>query len=101
MPDHFHMCIEIHPTLSVSDFMKTIKQETSLWIKQHREWFPMFDGWANGYAAFTYSVKERPAVIEYIKNQKEHHAKVSFRDEYCKIMGEFGLDPEKDLFLKD
>ena len=101
MPDHFHMCVEIHPTLSVSDFMKTVKQETSLWLKQHREWFPMFDGWGNGYAAFTYSVKERPTVIEYIKNQKEHHAKVSFRDEYCEIMSEFGLDPEKDLFLKD
>ena len=101
MPDHFHMCVEVHPTLAVSEFMQVIKQETSRWITAHKEWFPHFDGWGNGYAAFTYSVKERPNVIEYIKNQKEHHHKATFREEYEALMREFGLDPEKDLFLKD
>ena len=101
MPDHFHMCIEVHPTLALSEFMQVIKQESSRWIAQHKEWFPMFDGWGNGYAAFTYSVKERPTVIEYIKNQKTHHHKASFREEYEELLKEFGLDPATDLFLKD
>lgn len=101
MPDHFHMCVEIHPSISVSDFMKSLKQETSHWIKERSAWFPYFDGWGNGYAAFSYSAKDRPIVIEYIKNQKEHHRKESFENEYKELMREFGLDPEKDMFLKD
>ena len=101
MPDHFHMCIEVTPKISLSDFMQTIKGESSKWIKEHRDWFPHFDGWGNGYAAFTYSVKERPTVVEYIRNQKEHHHKATFKEEYEELMREFGLDPEKDLFLKD
>ncbi len=29
MPDHVHMCLELNPTIALSDFMKTLKQETS------------------------------------------------------------------------
>jgi len=61
----------------------------------------MFDGWGNGYAAFTYSVADRPKVINYIKGQKEHHKKATFREEYEELLREFGLDPERDLFLQD
>lgn len=101
MPDHLHLCLEVHPTIALSEFVQVAKQESSRWLKEHREWFPRFDGWGNGYAAFTYSVKERPTVIEYIKNQKVHHHKATFREEYEDLLREFGLDPEKDLFLKD
>lgn len=101
MPDHVHMCVEVHPTIALSEFMQIIKQETSRWMKSKREWFPYFEAWGNGYAAFSYSAKERPMVIEYIKNQKEHHTKKSFREEYEALLVEFGIDPSKDLFLKD
>ena len=101
MPNHVHLCIEINPSLALSDFMKVLKQETSKWIKEHKDWFPMFDGWSNGYAAFTYSVQERPNVIEYIKNQKEHHKHISFREEYDAWLTEMGFNPNDDLFFKD
>lgn len=101
MPDHLHMCIEIHPTIAVSSFMQILKQETSRWMTEHHAEFPMFDGWGNGYAAFTYSVKERPTVVEYIKNQKIHHHKTTFRDEYEGLLRQFGIDFDKDMFLKD
>jgi hypothetical protein len=38
----------------------------------------MFDGWQNGYGAFTYSIKEKETLIQYVKNQKEHHRKETF-----------------------
>jgi len=101
MPDHVHMCVEIHPTIAVSEFVRVIKQETSKWMKEHREKFPMYEAWGNGYAGFTYSVKERPAVIEYIKNQKEHHKHKTFREEYEEWLREMGEDPTTDLFFKD
>lgn len=101
MPDHVHMCVEVHPTIALSEFVRIIKQESSKWVKEHHEWFPHFDGWGNGYAAFTYSVKERPTVIEYIKGQKEHHRVKSFREEYEEWLREMGMDVEADMFLKD
>lgn len=101
MPDHFHICIEIHPTIALSDFMKILKQESSNWIRQHREWFPNFDAWGNGYAAFTYSAKERENVVAYIKNQKEHHKTADFKEEYNNLLREFDLNPDEDMFLKD
>jgi len=101
MPDHIHLCLEINPTIAISDFMKSLKQETSKWMNSHPEWFPDFDAWANGYAAFSYSSKDRPSLIEYIKNQKKHHHKKTFKEEYEMLMKEFGLDSSTDLFLKD
>ena len=101
MPDHVHMCVEIHPTIAVSDFVRIVKQETSKWMKEQGAKFPLFDGWGNGYAAFTYSLKERPIIIRYIRNQKSHHAKSSFRDEYENLLRDFGLDPMEDKFLED
>lgn len=95
------MCVEVHPTIALSEFVRIIKQETSKWMKEHREWFAQFDGWGNGYAAFTYSVKERPTVIEYIKNQKEHHKVKNFREEYDEWLREMGMDPTNDLFFKE
>ena len=101
MPDHIHLCVEVHPTLAVSEFVRVIKQETSKWLKEHHDFFPMFDGWGNGYAGFTYSAKERLAVIEYIKQQKNHHRKRSFREEYEDWLKEMGMDPQSDLFFKE
>ena len=101
MPDHVHMCVNVHPSVSLSDFVKTIKQQTSKWLKEHHKEFPGFDGWGNGYAAFTYSEKERPVVIEYIKRQKEHHKVKSFREEFEEWLCEMGLDTDSNLFFKD
>lgn len=101
MSDHVHMCVEVHPTIALSEFVRVIKQESSKWMKEHRDWYPEFDGWGNGYAAFTYSVKERPTVIEYIKNQKEHHKVKTFREEYDEWLREMGMEPDTDFFFKD
>lgn len=101
MPDHVHMCVEVHPTVALSEFMQVVKQESSKWMSMHKEWFPMFKGWGNGYGAFTYSVKERPRIINYIKGQKEHHRKTSFREEFEGALKEYGMDPSTDLFLSD
>ena len=101
MPDHVHICVEVKPTLALSEFVQVIKQETSRWLKEHPDKFPHFAGWGNGYAAFTYSKSERDKVIEYIKKQKEHHRHKTFREEYENMLVEFGMDPAKDLFLKN
>ena len=62
---------------------------------------PDFRGWGEGYAGFTYSIKEKDRVFRYIKNQKAHHHAKTFGEEYRDFLVENGLNPDEDLFLKD
>ena len=77
MPDHIHMLVDIPTSISVANFVKKIKQESSFLMAQNPN-FPKWNGWEEGYGAFTYSVAEIPTVKAYIKNQKEHHRKTWF-----------------------
>ena len=95
------MCLTIHPSLAVSTFMQTLKQESSKWMSMAKDKFPAFERWGNGYAAFTYSINELNTVIDYIRNQKEHHKKVDLNEEFNQWLREMGINPEEDMFLKD
>ncbi|MGE5363506.1 MAG: IS200/IS605 family transposase [Bacteroidota bacterium] len=98
MPDHLHILCSIHPTISLSEFVKGIKICSSEAIKKNNL-FSGFDHWQRGYAAFTVSYDRINAVIEYIKHQKEHHARVSYEDEIRKMLKESGVSfEEKYLF---
>ena len=95
--EHIHLLIDIHPTIAVSTFVKDLKVSTSIWLKQQRE-FQNFEGWAEGFAIFTVSHPDKDRVIEYIKDQKEHHQKLAFLDEYKILLKEYGIDfDEKEL----
>jgi putative transposase len=61
--------------------------------------FPDFEHWAESSCALTYSMREKEMITDYIKNQKEHHAKVSFEDEYRRLLEENGIAwDEKYIF---
>jgi REP element-mobilizing transposase RayT len=83
--DHIHIFSDLHPSISLADFIKKIKVGSSMWMKESGK-FPLFKGWQEGYGAFTYSVKEKDTIINYIKNQKEHHKTESFYDEYKRTL---------------
>lgn len=85
--DHIHIMCEIHPSISVSDYVKDIKISSNIWMKQ-RGLFPLFDGWQEGYGAFSYSIREKEILINYIKNQKEHHKKENSLDEFRRLLVE-------------
>lgn len=100
MPNHIHLLVDIHPTIAVSDFMKELKEYLSKWLSPNPN-FPDFEGWAVSFAGFTYSAKEKQIIIDYIKNQKEHHKKVSFEEEYRQFLIENGINIDERYFLKD
>ena len=100
MPDHVHMLVEIHPTISVSDFVRDVKVSAHSWIQQHREKFPNFESWSKGYCALTCSEQDKEMVKKYIMGQKEHHKTICFCDEYKTLLREFGIEPDQWL-LKD
>jgi len=88
--DHIHILTHINPSISVSSLVKDIKMASSIYIKEKRL-FPQFNGWQNGFGAFTYSFNEKDKLIEYVKNQVEHHEKQTFREEFVDLLNLHGI----------
>lgn len=99
MLDHVHILAEIPQTVYLPDFIKDLKTKSSYIIK-HRGICPYWPGWQEGYGIFAVSFGNLETVKNYIVNQKEHHKKVTFIDEYRKILIEEGFDPESPYFPK-
>ena len=98
MADHIHIFCDLHPSLSLSSYVKDIKIASNIWMKESGK-FPDFQSWQEGYGAFTYNVKEKDMIIEYIKNQKEHHKTESFYNEFKRIIIENGIQFDERYFL--
>jgi len=91
MEDHVHILLSLHPTIALSDFMREMKAETSKMLKR-TVGFEKFTAWSEGYAALSYSLKDKNMIVNYIKNQREHHKAVSFKDEYVTFLNEMKLE---------
>ena len=89
--DHLHIVTHIHPTLTVSGLVKDIKVSSGNFIKRENL-FAGFEGWQAGYAAFTYKVNAVDNLIEYVKNQEEHHKKMSYREELINLLNEHKIE---------
>ncbi len=96
--DHIHIATHIHPTIAVSSLVKDIKIASSVWIKEQNI-FPDFTGWQIGYGAFTYSFKEKNVLINYIKNQEQHHQTKSFREEYIELLNDRQIEFDEKYLL--
>ncbi len=98
MEDHLHILSDLHPSICLSDYVKDIKVATSLWMKESGK-FPAFEGWQDGYGAFTYSKRDKDMIINYIKNQKEHHKSEGFYDEYKRLLIENEIEFDEKYLL--
>ncbi len=104
MPDHVHLFIGLKPSEALSDLVREIKNATNDYIKANR--FSTFHfEWQAGYGAFSYSRSHMDAVCQYILNQKEHHRKRTFEEEFLKIVADFEIEIGRksmfDFFLPD
>ena len=96
--DHIHILSDLHPSICLSDYVKDIKVASSVWMKESGK-FPAFESWQEGYGAFSYSIREKDKIINYIKNQKEHHRTGSFVDEYRQLLIENGIEFDEKYLL--
>ena len=90
--NHIHLLTNLHPSVRLSDLVRDIKLSSSQWIKQNRDLFPQFSSWGKEYGAFTYAMRDREMVANYIKNQRAHHQRESFEDEYRKHLQHAGIE---------
>ena len=100
MPDHIHLFVSLPPTLSIASFVQRVKTDSSKWLKTNPN-FPCFQGWAREYAGISKRVSEKDKTIRYIMNQKEHHKKITFAEEYRVFLLENGIAIDERYFLRD
>ena len=82
-PENAHLLVRLTLKETFPDFMKELKASSSAWAKRKHQ--PKF-AWQRRYGAFTVSESAADAVREYIRDQKEHHKKRSFEDEYKALL---------------
>lgn len=88
--DHVHALVTAPPTIAPSQIAQLLKGISSKWI--HEEFASLENfGWQDGYGAFTVSKSNIPEVIKYIQNQREHHRKKTFQEEYLKFLKANGI----------
>lgn len=98
MPDHIHIFIGMKPSCCLSDLVREVKKSSNDFINENKLSKFKFS-WQEGYGAFSYSHSQIDAVAKYILNQKEHHRKITFKEEYVDFLKKFEIEyDEKYLF---
>ena len=99
MPDHIHCFIGLKPTIAISDLVRDIKNNSSKFINDKKLVRGKFS-WQEGYGAFSYSHSHIQDVYNYILNQKDHHKRKTFKEEYLELMKKFEIDYNENYLFK-
>ena len=99
MPDHIHILIGMKPSCCLSDLVREVKKASNEFIN-HKNFSKSRFQWQEGYGAFSYSHSALDNVIRYIQNQKEHHRKRTFQEEYKEFLIKYRIE-HKDEYLFD
>ena len=91
MQEHIHILTYVPPTISISDFLRIVKTNSSKWINESHDYRYKFQ-WASKYGSFTVSETHLEIVRRYIQNQQQHHVKESWEDEFKRLLGEHGIE---------
>ena len=92
--DHVHLLAKIQPSISVSDFVRLIKANSSKWAAEKFFELGRFS-WQDGYSSFTVSESNFDKVANYIAKQEENHKKLSFKEELEKLLEKHGIEFNK------
>lgn len=96
--NHIHFLIGMRPSCCLSDLVREVKKSTNEFINENNLTKLKFN-WQEGFGAFSYSHSQLDQVISYIMNQKDHHRKKGFKEEYLSLLRQFKVEyDEKYLF---
>jgi len=90
MPDHVHCLFLLNPQKSIAEVIKQVKGSTSHYVNEQNI-IPKKFAWQTGYAAYSVSESVVEKVFEYIRNQKQHHSRKSFQQEFDEFIKIYGL----------
>ncbi|MFN5416805.1 MAG: IS200/IS605 family transposase [Flavobacteriia bacterium] len=89
--NHIHILCVLSKKVTLMKLMEELKSHSSKWIKTKGEKYANFY-WQDGYGAFSVNYRNLEVVVNYIVNQKEHHKKKVFQDEYLEFLRKYDLE---------
>jgi REP element-mobilizing transposase RayT len=89
--DHVHLLARQARTIALADWIKELKRGASIWIKTKGPALELFQ-WQAGYGAFSVSQSQAERVQQYIAGQEQHHATLSFQDEFRQLLRKHGIE---------
>jgi REP-associated tyrosine transposase len=98
MPDHVHLLVRFRSDTAVADMVRRIKANSSKWMNERPEAPGRFQ-WQTGYGAFSVSESRIPPLLSYIQRQREHHARVSLRDELIALLNRNRIEYDERYLL--
>ncbi len=97
--DHVHMFFEYNPIFAVSDLIRDVKSSSTNWLNDQNIVSGKFN-WQEGYGGFSYSKSQRDPVIKYIMTQEQHHKEKTFKEEYLKLLNDFGIEFKNEYLFE-
>ena len=98
--DHVHILFLLSRNECLSHVVEEVKRNSSRWIKDIDAHYGKFE-WQGGYGAFSVSQSVVDKTLQYIKTQREHHAKHTFRDEYIEFLKIYGIEYNEKYVFSD
>ena len=96
--DHIHFFIGMKPSCRLSDLVREVKKSSNVFLNEKSFSRCKFE-WQEGYGCFSYSHSAIDSVVKYIMNQKEHHKKRSFKEEYISLLKKFEIDYKEEYLF--
>lgn len=89
--DHVHILCMLSPKITLMKLLEELKSHSSKWIKTKGAEYKNFY-WQNGYGTFSVNPNQVDIVVTYISNQRDHHSKKSFQDEYRAFLKKYQME---------
>ena len=98
--NHVHMLCLLSREETVSHLVEEVKRNSSRWIKTIDGWYRNF-AWQGGYGAFSVSQSVVEKTLDYVKNQRRHHERRSFEEEYTAFLNLYGIEFAEQYVFRD
>ena len=98
--DHVHCFYKLGRTVSIAEVLKNVKGKSSKWINDSNLTPGKFV-WQTGYGSFSYGQSDYNRIVEYVRNQEQHHKRTTFNEEYRNLLREFEIDFDDEYLFRD
>ncbi|MBI9066538.1 MAG: IS200/IS605 family transposase [Salinivirgaceae bacterium] len=88
--DHIHVLFRLSKNFTLAKIVEEIKKSSSKWMKEIEGGSLKFT-WQIGYGAFSVSSSKLETVKNYIKNQEEHHKRITYKEEIEEFISRYDI----------
>jgi putative transposase len=83
--NHVHLAVTIPPTLTISEFVGQLKGGSAHDVNHQATGNSKSLQWQAGYGVVSFGTRDLEWVVEYIRHQREHHAKGTIQERLERI----------------